>query len=123
MLRIIFNVIWIIFGGFEIFTLYILGGCLMCLTIIGIPYGLKLFQIGVYALCPFGSDIVEGGDFDGGLSVVLNILWLPLGLVIFVLHMLLGIVFCLTIIGIPFGYQHLKLAMYALLPFGRQMQY
>ena len=123
MLRIIFNIIWILFGGFEIFSLYIFGGCIMCLTIIGIPYGLKLFQIGIYALCPFGSDIVIQDNFNGFLAIIFNIFWLPFGLIIFLLHFILGILFCLTIIGIPFGYQHFKLATYAIFPFGRSMRY
>ena len=123
MLRIIFNIIWILFGGFEIFSLYIFGGCLMCLTVIGIPYGLKLFQIGIYALCPFGSDIVIEDNFNGLFAIIFNIFWLPFGLIIFLLHFIFGILFCLTIIGIPFGYQHFKLATYAIFPFGRSMKY
>ncbi len=114
------NLIWILFGGFFPALLWILAGLLCCLTIVGIPFGIQCFKIGWVAMVPFGKSIQPGNFGAGGL--ILNILWIFLvGWAVAVSHLSLGILFCITIIGIPFGIQHFKLALLSLLPFGAEI--
>lgn len=121
--QIIGNVIWVLFGGVEIALAYFLVGILMCMTIIGIPFGLILFKIGIFALLPFGASLYKSSPNLSFLSIIFNILWLPFGLLISLSHLLIGLLFCITIIGIPFGYQHFKLMSYSFIPFGRDFRY
>jgi uncharacterized membrane protein YccF (DUF307 family) len=121
----ILNVLWIVFGGgLVIFLEYLVGGLLLCLTVIGIPFGLQCFKIAKLGLLPFGRDIVEAprGFATGALGFVLNVLWLIVaGVWIFLSHVVLAVGLAVTIIGIPFAYQHVKLAFLALFPFGKQL--
>lgn len=122
-MSIIGNIIWIVFGGIFIFLEYIVCGFLMCLTIVGIPFGLKIIQLSVLGLAPFGQR-VEYNDHAGGcLSLILNIIWIFTGgLLIALTHLVFAILFALTIIGIPFAAQHIKLAGFALTPFGKSIR-
>ena len=114
------NLLWLILGGFLMAGIYFLVGLIMCLTIIGIPFGVQLFKLGIYALWPFGHELSFGPDEPGCLSVVMNIIWILLGWwEIAVLHLVFGLLFCITIIGIPWGLQHFKMALASALPFGR----
>ncbi len=114
------NLIWVIFGGLLLSVGYMIGGILLCLTIIGIPFGYQLFKIGTLALLPFGKTTIVSDNSGSILSTFMNILWIVLGgLPIALGHLALGVLFCITIIGIPFGIQHFKLMVIALLPFGR----
>lgn len=114
------NIIWIIFGGLLLAMEYIAAGVVLCLTIIGIPFGLQAFKLGVFALFPFGQQSVVVDNGNGCLSLVMNIIWIFTGGIwIALTHLGLGILFCITIIGIPFGLQHFKLMSMALTPFGR----
>ncbi len=114
------NILWIIFGGLLSAIVWFLAGMLVCLTIIGIPFGLQCFKIADLVLMPFGRD-VELGHFGAG-GLLANVIWiLVLGWELFVGHIGFGLVLCLTIIGIPFGLQHFKLARLALLPFGARI--
>lgn len=123
-MKIIGNIIWIIFGGLEIAIGYFIAGLVLCVTIIGIPFGLQVFKLGMVALWPFGTLISSNENMNGCLTVLMNIIWLIVGgLWLAIIHVALGLVFCVTIIGIPFGLQHFKLAGVALLPFGRQIVY
>ena len=98
---------------------YLLLGLLYCITIIGIPVGVQLFKLAGLALCPFGRDVEPRNGNLGVGSIILNIIWIVFGGIEMTLaHLGLGIVFCITIVGIPFGLQHFKLALLALLPFG-----
>ncbi len=113
------NIIWLVFGGFFLFLHYLLSGILLCFTIIGIPFGIQVIKMSFIALFPFGKEVILVESGTGCLSVILNILWLILGGFWLALHHLLwGIFFSLTIIGIPFGFQHFKMAKFALFPFG-----
>jgi len=113
------NILWFILGGFITAALYFLAGLLMCITIIGIPFGVQLFKFGVFALMPFGHE-VSTKDSSGCLTMVFNVLWILCGWwEIAIVHAVCGLIFCITIVGIPFGVQHFKIAMYSLLPFGR----
>ena len=117
------NIIWIVFGGLFIFLDYIVGGVALCLTIIGIPFGLQCFKLGVLALLPFGKEVSPGPKGVGCLSTVMNIIWIVLfGLWIAISHVLLAALFAITIIGLPFAVQHMKLARLAFTPFGLEIR-
>ena len=118
-MRILLNLLWIIFGGgFIIWIEYMLAGAILCITIIGIPFGVQCFKIAGIGILPFGKNIQRDPNvrFFGTLG---NVLWfLFAGLWIFISHVGLAIALAVTIIGIPFSVQHLKLALLALWPFG-----
>ena len=118
-MKLIGNIIWLLVGGLETAFEYFFAGVVLCITIIGIPFGLQAFKLGILMLWPFGSrvDLLPGQP--GCLSTVMNILWLFAGLPICITHLIFGILLCITIIGIPFGLQHFKFAGIALTPFGR----
>jgi uncharacterized membrane protein YccF (DUF307 family) len=117
------NLIWLIFGGIIIALEYFVASLLLMLTIIGIPFGLQTFKLGVLALWPFGREAVLTKSSGGCLSVLMNILWILLGGIwIALTHLLFGILLAITIIGLPFGVQHFKLAALALTPFGREIR-
>ncbi|MGV8096856.1 MAG: YccF domain-containing protein [Mangrovibacterium sp.] len=116
------NIIWIVFGGFFIFLEYLIAGLLLCLTIVGIPFGLQAIKLAQLALWPFGKRIEYMDYAPGCLSTVMNILWLLIGGIWIALsHLVLGILFAITIIGIPFASQHFKLVGLALTPFDRRI--
>jgi uncharacterized membrane protein YccF (DUF307 family) len=116
------NIIWVVFGGFFIFLEYLVAGLLLCLTIIGIPFGLQAIKLAQLALWPFGKHIEYMDYAPGCLSTMMNILWLLIGGIWIALsHLILGIIFAITIIGIPFASQHFKLVGLALTPFGRRI--
>lgn len=118
------NIIWVVFGGFMIALEYFVSGFLMMLTIVGIPFGIQAFKLGILALWPFGSKVTESEDaLPGCLNLILNIIWFFVGgLWIALTHLLWGILFSITIIGIPFGKQHFKLIHLALVPFGKKIE-
>ncbi|HPR62943.1 MAG TPA: YccF domain-containing protein [Thermoanaerobaculia bacterium] len=117
------NILWLILGGFIIFLEYMLGGFLLCLTIIGIPFGIQCWKMGILALWPFGRDVVQKERVSGCLGLIMNLLWIFLGgFWIVVTHLMFALLCAVTIIGIPFAIQHLKLAHLALVPFGREIR-
>lgn len=117
------NILWLILGGIEIAFVYYIVGLLMCITIVGIPFGVQLFKIGTYAMWPFGHDLVDKPQEPGCLSVVMNIIWALAGWwEIALIHLITGVLFCITIIGIPFGKQHFKMAIGSLFPFGKEIR-
>ena len=119
-MKLLGNIIWILFGGLFIALYYFMFGLLLCLTVVGIPFGLQLMKIAGFALWPFGHEVQAGPQDSGCLSVCMNILWIIFGgIEIALTHLGLGVVFCVTIIGIPFGFQHFKMALLALVPFGK----
>ena len=110
------NLLWFLFGGLIGGLGWTLAGCLWCITIVGIPVGLQCFKFAWLAFFPFGKEIVYGG---GTFSVLVNIIWLLLsGLELAIGYVVLGCLWCITIVGIPFGKQCFKLAKLALMPFG-----
>ena len=116
------NLIWLIFGGFLMAACYFVYGVVFCITIIGIPVGVQLFKLGMLSLWPFGREVVNRGGEMGCGSMLLNLLWLVCGgLKMAVAHALIGLLFCITIVGIPFGMQHFKLAALVLTPFGKEI--
>ena len=117
------NILWLILGGILIALLYYLFGLLLCVTVVGIPFGLQLFKLGTYALWPFGHELVNKPSEPGCLSTVMNLLWILLGWwEIAALHLVFGLIFCVTIIGIPWGLQHFRLALSAVSPFGKEIK-
>ena len=120
-MKTILNVIWLVLSGFWLFLAYLAAGVLLCITIIGIPFGIASFRIGVYALWPFGYTTIERRD-AGAPSCVGNVLWLVLaGWWLALGHIATGLVLCLTIIGIPFGIANFKLIPVSLFPLGREI--
>lgn len=120
------NILWAtVGGGFVIALQYLLGGLLLCLTVVGIPFGVQCFKMAGLAIWPFGKEIVDNPDrssFGGFLGLICNLIWLVFGgLTTFVSHVVLGFGLAVSIIGIPFALQHFKLAVFALFPFGRQI--
>ena len=116
------NIIWIIFGGLFLALGYVFSGIILCCTIIGIPFGLQIFKVAGLALWPFGREVRYKQQSAGCLSTGMNVLWILIGGIWLALeHVIVGIVFFITIIGIPFGKQHFKLAAIALTPFGREI--
>lgn len=110
------NVLWFLFGGLIMGLSWVLAGVLWCVTIIGIPVGLQCFKFASLAFFPFGKEVQYGGGVG---SLLLNILWLIVsGILLAVESAVIGCVFCITIIGIPFGKQCFKIAKLALMPFG-----
>jgi uncharacterized membrane protein YccF (DUF307 family) len=116
------NIIWLIFGGIFVFIGYVIGGIALCMTIIGIPWGFQCFKLAIYALLPFGSDTRRSDNNDSSLNLIMNIIWLIFGGIwVAMSHLLWGILLSITIIGLPFGFQHFKMMRLAFTPFGRQI--
>jgi uncharacterized membrane protein YccF (DUF307 family) len=120
-MRFLLNLLWAILGGGLITAIeYALAGLVCCITIVGIPFGLQCFKLAGLALFPFGKDFTSEGK--GAVSFVFNVIWVVFaGIWIFLTHVALGLSLAVTIIGIPFAFQHLKLGMLALAPFGTRI--
>ncbi|MEC5145809.1 YccF domain-containing protein [Chitinophaga sp. 212800010-3] len=121
-MNLIGNIIWLIFGGFVAFIQYMISGILLCLTIIGIPFGIQCFKIGFLVLMPFGRQVRESGGQTGCLSTLFNIIWIFIGGIwIALTHLFFGLLLAITIIGIPFARQHFKLMSLSFTPFGKEI--
>ena len=117
------NIIWLIFGGFLSGLGYIVGGLLLCLTIVGIPFGLQAIKLGGATMTPFGREIVEDKNPNTVLKIIFNVLWIVFfGWEIAVTHLIHAAILAITIIGLPFAKQHIKLIVLALFPFGRDFR-
>jgi len=122
-MNLLLNIIWLVFGGFLVVLAYLLGGLLLCITIIGIPFGIQCFKLAGLAVAPFGREIREKEPPSGALAVIMNIIWILLpGLELAILHLVLALAFALTIIGLPLALQHLKMTRLALIPFGFEVR-
>ena len=122
-MNILGNIIWIVFGGLIIFLMYVISSILLCLTIIGIPFGIQTLKLSMLALVPFGKDVVNKPNEPGCLSTIMNIIWILVGgLWISLTHFVFGLLLSITIVGIPFALQHFKLGMLALTPFGKEIR-
>lgn len=109
-MNIFLNIIWVIFGGLMIAIEYALSSLAMMITIIGIPFGLQTMKLALVALWPFGTDVTKSGWPSGCLAGVMNVIWWFLGgIPIALTHLAWGVIFCITVVGIPFGMQHFKL--------------
>ncbi|MCC5952468.1 MAG: YccF domain-containing protein [Acidimicrobiia bacterium] len=118
-MRTIGNFLWLVVAGIWLALGYAVAGIALCLTVIGIPFGIQAFKLARFSLWPFGRGVVPRDNSGGCLRTVFNVVWLVLfGWEIFLFHLLAGLVLCLTVIGIPFGLQAFKLSRLALWPFG-----
>ncbi len=121
-MKILGNIIWLIFGGLEAAIGYFTGSLALAITIIGIPWALQTFKIGLLCLWPFGASITKGDVPPGCLRIPLNILWFIFGgWLSWLCHIFFGLLLCLTIVGIPWGKQHFKMGGLSLAPFGRNV--
>ena len=117
-MNLLLNIIWLICGGFLICVEYIVSSLLLMITIVGIPFGMQTMKIAGLALWPFGKEVRSGERSGGCLYILMNVLWIFLGGIwICLSHLGFGVLLCITVIGIPFGMQHFKLAALALAPF------
>jgi uncharacterized membrane protein YccF (DUF307 family) len=119
--RVIGNVLWFVLAGVWLALGYAVAGLVLCITIIGVPFGIQAFKLAGFTLWPFGRTVVRSPD-GGCLEVGFNVLWLILaGWALFLAHLVTGVLLCITIVGIPFGVQAFKLSVLALWPFGRSV--
>lgn len=119
-MKIIGNILWFLLGGFLLALLWTLAGLMLCITLIGIPFGIQCFKNASLMLHPFGHEIVYGPVRVT--SLLGNILWiLFFGLELALVSLAAGFLCCLTIVGIPFGLQSVKFAQLSLMPFGAKI--
>ncbi len=115
------NLIWFILGGVLVFFCYLIGGLVLCLTIVGIPFGIQLLKLSLLGAAPFGKEVDTHNSAGSIPNILLNVLWWVFGGVeVALIHLVLALVFAVTIVGLPFAKQHLKLLKLALVPFGAQ---
>jgi len=121
-MNILGNLIWLIFGGFFSALGYFVVGFMFCISIIGIPFGLQCFKIGILTLSPFGKQAVTTPSSGGCLTLLFNLIWIVTGgLYTACMHLIFALLLFITVIGIPFGRQHLKLLELTLTPFGKKV--
>lgn len=117
------NIIWLLFGGLESAIGYFTASLSLAMTIVGIPWALQTFKIGLLCLWPFGAKVTKGDCPPGCLRIPLNLLWIVCGgLLSCVCHVVFGLLLSITLIGLPWGKQHFKMAGLSLTPFGRNIQ-
>ena len=116
------NIIWLVFGGFFAAMGYFIGGLILCITIVGIPWGLQCFKLGSLVLWPFGQKVISDSSNAGCLSVFCNIIWIIFGgWYTALVHIIMGAILFISIIGIPWARQHFKLVEISLMPFGKRI--
>jgi len=114
------NLLWLILGGFILALVWAVIGLLLCVTIIGIPFGFQCFKIAGFVLWPFGRDCIPGGF--GVMGAFGNVIWILIcGISLCLSHLIMGALLCITVVGIPFGLQHFKMAKISLIPFGAEI--
>ncbi len=117
------NLLWFVLGGFLVFLFYLIGGIVLCCTIVGIPFGVQLIKLSVLGLAPFGREINTEGVASGVIPLLMNILWWVFGgFELAVTHLVFALILGITIVGLPFAKQHLKLVALALVPFGARIE-
>ena len=118
------NLLWIVLGGLLMAVIYFVLGVAYCITLVGIPVGVQAFKMAKLSLYPFGAKVTDNPDPMSLWHLLLNVLWIVFGGVETAMtHAMIGLILCVTIVGIPFGKQHFKLAVLALLPFGKKVIY
>ncbi|WP_085536828.1 YccF domain-containing protein [Massilibacteroides vaginae] len=121
-MKLLGNIIWLLFGGLLTCIEYLVASFVLMITIIGIPFGLQTLKLAALALSPFGREVTSDPYSGGCLSLVMNVIWILIGGIwICLTHLVFGLFLCITIIGIPFGMQHFKMAALALSPFGKNI--
>jgi uncharacterized membrane protein YccF (DUF307 family) len=121
-MKVLGNIIWLIFGGPITALEYLISSILMMITIVGIPFGIQTLKLAGLTLWPFGKKVVTHERSNGCLYIIFNVIWILVGGIwISLTHVLFGVLLFITIIGIPFAKQHFKLASLALTPFGKDI--
>jgi uncharacterized membrane protein YccF (DUF307 family) len=121
-MKFIGNLIWVVFGGIFIALEYLIASLLMMITIVGIPFGVQTLKFAALALWPFGTEVKDKSSASSLLNIIMNIVWILLGgFWISITHLVFAFIFAITIIGIPFAQQHIKLAGLSLFPFGKTL--
>ncbi len=121
----ILNILWLVFGGGLVaWLLWVLLGSLLFLTVVGIPFGIAAFRIAGFAIFPFGKTLVDARELEkerlAGTALA-NFLWIVLaGIWLAISHIMAGIGLCITVIGIPFGFAHFRLAKVCFAPLGKR---
>ncbi|SDQ18559.1 Uncharacterized membrane protein YccF, DUF307 family [Brevundimonas sp. 374] len=124
-MRLILNILWLIFGGWISGLLWLLGGAILALTVVGLPWTFAAWRIASYSFCPFGREIVwqDTHPVAGCVGVVLNVVWFVVaGWYIALTHLIIAVAEFVSIIGIPFALKDLELAKLALAPVGRTIR-
>ncbi len=125
MIRLILNILWLVFGGWLSGLLWLLGGAILTLTVVGLPWTFAAWRIASYSFRPFGREIVwqDAHPVAGCLGMVLNIVWFVVaGWYIALSHLVIAVAEFVSIIGIPFALKDLELAKLALAPVGRTIR-
>ena len=122
-MKVLGNIIWLIFGGLECALGYFSASVALMVTIVGIPFGIETLKLGLLSLWPFGAKITPTGKPQGCIRIPLNIIWFIFGgFLTWLMHIFFGVLLCITIVGIPFGKMHFRLARLALSPFGKEVE-
>ena len=118
------NLLWIILGGgILIFFEYLIGGLVLCLTIVGIPFGWQCIKLSVLGLFPFGKRVERTSRSSGFIAILMNIIWILFGGIwVAITHLIFAVLTGITIVGLPFAKQHIKLASMALAPFATRVR-
>jgi uncharacterized membrane protein YccF (DUF307 family) len=120
-LRLVLNLVWLVLHGWWLALLYLLAGLLACALIVTIPFGIASFRLAAFVVLPFGRTTVRAPG-AGAASAVGNVVWfLVAGWWLALVHVLAGIAFCVTVIGIPFGIASFRLALVGLAPLGKRI--
>lgn len=130
MIRLVLNILWFIFGGWLSGLLWLLGGAILALTVVGLPWTFAAWRIASYSFWPFGREVVwrdaATGREDlgtGAVGVVLNVIWFVFaGWYLALTHLIIAVVEFVSIIGVPFALKDLELAKLALAPVGRTIR-
>ena len=129
LIRLILNILWFVFGGWLSGLLWLIGGAVLALTIVGLPWSFSAWRIASYSFWPFGREVVwrdELGAHDvgtGPVGAILNIIWFIFaGWYIALSHLIIAVAEFISIIGIPFALKDLELAKLALAPIGRTIR-
>ncbi len=123
-MRLLGNLIWFVFGGFVTGLAWWVAALIAAITIVGIPFSIAAFRIGTFTFWPFGQEIVDRPESEAGKLLVLvgNIVWILLGGIWLALgHLVFALLLAITVVGIPFALQHLKLARLSLTPYGKEI--
>ncbi|MBN1895909.1 YccF domain-containing protein [bacterium] len=117
------NLLWILLGGLLVFLGYLIGGLILCLTLIGIPFGVQCMKLSILGLVPFGKKVVDSHQPPTALSIIMNIIWILVGGIwIAFVHLVFAVLLGITVVGLPFAKQHIKLTGLAFAPFGKTLR-
>jgi uncharacterized membrane protein YccF (DUF307 family) len=119
--RLLLNLIWLVFGGLLLALGYAIAALVMFILIITIPFGIAAARMALFCVWPFGRTLVRRPDAGAG-SLIGNIIWFILaGWWLALGHLVTGVLMCITIVGIPLGLANFKLIPVSVTPFGREI--